>query len=213
MFGLVCNAEGCPVAVEVFEGNTGDPTTVAPVIAKLRERFHLRRVVLVGDRGLLTEARIREELQPVAGLDWITALRGPTIRQLVESGTLDLSGFAQTDLMELSAPSSPEERLIACRNATLAAERARKREDLLQATERELDKIVHATTRAQRRLTGRDQIALRVGKVRNRFKMGKHFGLEITDERFSYARHTQRIAAEAALDGVYVLWTSVAAGP
>ena len=192
VFGLVCNAEGCPVAVEVFEGNTGDPTTVAPVIAKLRERFHLRRVVLVGDRGLLTEARIREELQPVAGLDWITALRGPTLRQLVESGTLDLSGFAQTDLMELSAPSYPEERLIACRNATLAAERARKREDLLQATERELDKIVHATTRAQRRLTGRDQIALRVGKVRNRFKMGKHFGLEITDERFSYARHTQR---------------------
>ena len=211
VFGLVCNAEGCPVAVEVFEGNTGNPTTVAPVIAKLRERFHLRRVVLVGDRGLLTEARIREELQPVAGLDWSTALRGPTIRQLVESGTLDLSGFAETDLMELSAPSSPEERLIACRNATLAAERARKREDLLQATERELDKIVHATTRAQRRLTGRDQIALRVGKVRNRFKMGKHFGLEITDERFSYARHTQRIAAEAALDGVYVLWTSVAA--
>ena len=147
----------------------------------------------------------------MAGLDWSTALRGPTLRQLVESGTLDLSGFAQTDLMELSAPSSPEERLIACRNATLAAERARKREDLLQATERELDKIVHATTRAQRRLTGRDQIALRVGKVRNRFKMGKHFGLEITDERFSYARHTQRIAAEAALDGVYVLWTSVAA--
>jgi Transposase DDE domain len=211
VFGLVCNAEGCPVAVEVFEGNPGDPTTVAPVIAKLRERFHLRRVVLVGDRGLLTEARIREELQPVAGLDWITALRGPTIRQLVASGTLDLSGFAQTDLMELSAPSYPEERLSACRNATLAAARARKREDLLQATERELDKIVHATTRAQRRLTGRDQIALRGGKVRHRFKMGKHFGLEITDERFSYARDTQRIAAEAALDGVYVLWTSVAA--
>jgi hypothetical protein len=211
VFGLVCNAAGCPVAVEVFEGNTGDPTTVAPVIAKLRERFHLRRVVLVGDRGLLTEARIREELKPVEGLDWITALRGPTIRQLVESGTLDLRRFAQTDLVELTAPSYPAERLIACRNATLAAERARKREDLLQATERELDKIVHATTRAQRRLTGRDKIALRVGKVRNRFKMGKHFGLEITEERFSYARDTQSIAAEAALDGVYVLWTNVAA--
>ena len=211
VFGLVCNAEGCPVAVEVFEGNTGDPTTVASVIAKLRERFHLRRVVLVGDRGLLTEARIREELQPVEGLDWITALRGPTIRQLVESGTLDLRRFAQTDLVELTAPSYPEGRLIACRNATLAAERARKREDLLQATERELDKIVHATTRAQRRLSGQDKIALRVGKGRHRFKMGKHFRLEITDERFSYARNTQSIAAEAALDGVYVLWTSVAA--
>jgi Transposase DDE domain len=211
VFGLVCNAAGCPVAVEVFEGNTGDPTTVASVIAKLRERFHLRRVVLVGDRGLLTEARIREELTPVEGLDWITALRGPTIRQLVESGTLDLRRFAQTDLVELTAPAYPAGRLIACRNATLAAERARKREDLLQATERELDKIVHATTRAQRRLSGQDKIALRVGKVRNRFKMGKHFRLEITDERFSYARTTQSIAAEAALDGVYVLWTSVAA--
>jgi hypothetical protein len=211
VFGLVCNAEGCPVAVEVFEGNTGDPTTVASVITKLRERFHLRRVVLVGDRGLLTDARIREELKPVEGLDWITALRGPTIRQLVENGALDLRRFAQTDLVALTAPSYPEERLIACRNAPLAAERARKREDLLQATERELDKIVHATTRAQRRLTGQDKIALRVGKVRNRFKMGKHFGLEITDERFSYARDTQSIAAEAALDGVYVLWTSVAA--
>jgi Transposase DDE domain len=211
VFGLVCNAEGCPVAIEVFEGNTGDPTTVASVIAKLRKRFHLRRVVLVGDRGLLTEARIREELQPVEGLDWITALRGPTIRQLVESGTLDLRRFAQTDLVELTAPAYPEGRLIACRNGTLAAERARKREDLLQATERELDKIVHATTRAQRRLSGQDKIALRVGKVRNRFKMGKHFRFEITAERFSYARNTQSIAAEAALDGVYVLWTSVAA--
>jgi Transposase DDE domain len=211
VFGLVCNADGCPVAVEVFDGNTGDPNTLAPQLRKLRERFHLTRVVLVGDRGLLTEARIREELQPVAGLDWITALRGPTIRMLVETGALDLGRFAETELFEFTAAAYPEERLIACRNAALAAERTRKREALLQATERELDTIVQATTRAKRRLTGQDQIALRVGKVRNRFKMGKHFGFEITDELFSYARDPQSIAAEAALDGVYVLRTSVAA--
>jgi Transposase DDE domain len=211
VFGLVCNADGCPVAVEVFDGNTGDPNTLAPQLRKLREQFHLTRVVLVGDRGLLTEARIREELQPVEGLEWITALRGPTIRMLVEAGALDLGRFAETELFEFTAAAYPEERLIACRNAALAAERARKREDLLQATERELDTIVQATTRAKRRLTGQDQIALRVGKVRNRFKMGKHFGCEITDVRFSYARDPQSIAAEAALDGVYVLRTSVAA--
>ena len=114
VFGLVCNAAGCPIAVEVLEGNTGDPTTVAPVITKLRQRFHLRRVVLVGDRGLLTDARIREELKPVEGLDWITALRHPTVRTLVDSGALDLGNFAHTDLIELTTPAYPDERLIAC---------------------------------------------------------------------------------------------------
>src|SRR6516165_3073250 len=187
VFGLVCNAAGCPVAVEVFEGNTGDPTTVAPVIAKLRQRFHLRRVVLVGDRGLLTDARIREELKPVEGLDWITALRHPTVRTLVDSGALDLGGFAHTDLIELTASAYPDERLIACYNAMLADERGRKREALLQATARELETIGQATTRAKRRLTGQDQIALRVGKVLNRFKMGKHFTLEISAAGFHYS--------------------------
>jgi Transposase DDE domain len=207
--GLVCNAAGCPVAVEVFPGNTSDPTTLAPQLQKLRSQFHLQRVVVVGDRGLLTEARIREELQPVAGLDWLTALRRPAIQQLVEAGAVDLVRLAETGLLEFTAPAYPGERLIACRNPLLADERTRKREALLQATERELDAIVQATTRAKRRLTGQAAIALRLGKVRNRFKMGKHFQTEITDAHLRYARDTQRITAEAALDGVYVLRTSV----
>jgi Transposase DDE domain len=209
VFGLVCNAVGCPVAVEVFEGHTGDPTTVAPVINKLRQRFALRRVVLVGDRGLLTDARIREELKPVEGLDWLTALRHSTIRTLVDSGVLDLACFARTDLVELTAAASPDERLIACCNATLAQERARKREALLQATERELEIIRQATLRAKRPLRGQGNIALRVGKVLNRFKMRKHFVLDMTDEGFQYRRKLPSIAAETALDGVYVLRTSV----
>jgi hypothetical protein len=209
--GLVCNAAGCPVAVEVFPGNTSDPTTLAPQLQKLRGQFHLQRVVVVGDRGLLTEARIREELQPVAGLDWLTALRRPAIQQLVEAGALDLARLAETDLMECTAPAYPGERLIACRNPLLANERARKREALLQATERELDAIAQATTRAKRRLTGQAAIALRVGKVRNRFKMGKHFQIAITETHLRYTRDTQSIAAEAALDGVYVVRTSVSA--
>jgi hypothetical protein len=209
VFGLVCTADGCPVAVEVFDGNTSDPATLAPLIQKLRRRFHLQRLVVVGDRGLLTDARLRQEVQPVAGLDWITALRGPTIRKLVEAGSLDLTRFAQTDMVEFTDPAYPDERLVACRNPCLAEERARKREALLQATERELEAIRQATQRVKRRLTGQEKIALRVGKVRNRFKMGKHFVLEITDAGLQYTRDVQRIAAEAALDGVYVLRTSV----
>ena len=209
VFGLICNAEGCPVAVEVFAGNTADPATLATQLQKLRARFHLRRVVLVGDRGVLTEARIRAELQAVEGLDWITALRGPAIRTLVAAGALDLGRFAETDLFECTAPTYPEERLIACRNPALAAERARKREALLQATERELEPIRQATQRAKRRLTGQAKIAFRVGKVLNRFKMGKHFHLEITDEALLSTRDTESIMAEAALDGLYVLRTSV----
>ena len=211
VFGLVCNAAGCPIAVEVFEGNPGDPTTVAPVITKLRQRFHLRRVVLVGDRGLLTDARIREELKPVEGLDWITALRHPTVRTLVDSGALALGTFAHTDLIELTAPAYPDERLIACSKAPLADERGRTREALLQATERELATMRQATTRAQRRLTGQGNMALRVGKVLQRFQVGKHFTLEISETGVHYQRDQQSIAAEAALDGLYVLRTSVPA--
>src|SRR5215470_9129322 len=209
--GLVCNAAGCPIAVEVFEGNTGKPTTVSPVITKLRQRFHLRRVVLVGDRGLLTDARIREELKPVEGLDWITALRHPTVRTLVDSGALALGTFAHTDLIELTAPAYPDERLIACSNAPLADERGRTREALLQATERELATMRQATTRAQRRLTGQGNMALRVGKVLQRFQVGKHFTLEISETGVHYQRDQQSIAAEAALDGLSVLRTSVPA--
>ena len=207
--GLVGNAAGCPVAIEVFSGNTGDPTTLAPQLQKLRQQFHLQRLVLVGDRGLLTNARIRAELQPVPGLDWVTALRRPAIQQLVETGVLDLSRLAAADLLECADPTYPQERLIACRNPLLATERARKREALLLATERELDTIVQATTRPKRRLTGEAAIASRVGQVRNRFKMGKHFQIMITDTQLRYTRDTQSIATEAALDGVYVIRTSV----
>ena len=158
VFGLLCDREGCPVAVEVFDGNTADPMTLAPQIDKLRQRFGLSRVVLVGDRGLLTEARIRDALQPVAGLDWITALRSSAIQQLVSTGALQLSLFDQRDLAQITSPDYPGERLVVCKNPLVAAERARKREDLLHATERALDKIVTATQRPKRRVQGQDQI-------------------------------------------------------
>jgi Transposase DDE domain len=209
VFGLLCNREGCPVAVEVFKGNTGDPMTLASQLHKLKERFGLSRVVLVGDRGMITEARIREELKPVQGLDWVTALRAPTIRQLVEAGEIQLSLFDERDRAEIQSSEYPDERLIVCRNPFLAEERAQTREALLQATEHELDKIVAATGRTKRRLKGQDRIGLRVGKVLNRFKVGKHFILPITEESFSYQRDAVRIAEEAALDGIYVIRTSV----
>ena len=209
VFGLLCNAQGIPVAVEVFEGNTGDPSTLAVQIQKVRHRFGMKRVVFVGDRGLITEARINEELRNIEGLDWITALRAPQIRQLVEQEYLQLSLFDQQNLAEIQSPDYPGERLIACRNPLLAAERARKREELLQATEQELDKIVLATNREKRPLKGAAFIGLRVGKVLNRFKVAKHFHLEITDNSFRYERHSENIAAEAALDGLYVIRTSV----
>lgn len=158
VFGLLCHREGCPVAVEVFDGNTADPMILAPQIDKLRQRFGLSRVVLVGDRGLLTEARMRDELQPVVGLDWITALRSAAIQQLVSTGALQLALFDQRDLAQMTSPDYPGERLVVCKNPLLAAARARKREDLLHATERALDTIVTATQRPKRRLQGQDQI-------------------------------------------------------
>ena len=210
VFGLLCNAEGCPVAIEVYEGNTGDPTTLSDQIEKVRHRFGLKRVVFVGDRGMLTSARIREELAPVDGLDWVSALRAEQVRKLAaDGGPLQLSLFDRTDLAEIQHPDFPGERLIACMNPLLAAERARKREDLLQATERQLEKVAAATRREKRALRGQDKIGLRVGKVMGRFKMAKHFEIEITETAFTYARKTEAIAAEAALDGLYVLRTSL----
>jgi len=210
LVGVVTNGEGCPVAVEVFDGNTADPATLAPQISRVRQRFGLQRVVVVGDRGMLTEARLQEELAP-AHLDWITALRSPQIRQLVEAGALQLSLFDQRHLAEITSPEYPGERLVVCRNPLLAAERARKREALLAATERELDRIAQATRRSHRPLRGREQIALRVGRVLHRFKVGKHFRWEITDQTFTYERDQARIAQEAALDGIYVIRTTVPA--
>jgi DDE family transposase len=210
-FGLLTNAEGCPVAIEVFEGNTADPKTLSSVIAKLRAQFALKRVVLVGDRGMITSARIRDELAAPEGLDWITALRAPQIRELLEGGTLQLSLFDQRDLAELTEPAYPGQRLIACRNPLMAAERARKRNDLLAATERQLGQISAATRRARNPLHGKARIALRVGGVLGRYKMRKHFRLTIEETGFTFVRDDASIAREAALDGIYVVRTSVPA--
>jgi hypothetical protein len=209
VFGVLTNAAGCPVAVEVFEGNTGDPKTVSAALTKVRQRFGLERLILVGDRGMLTAARIREELTGVAGLEWITALRAPAIRALVDGGAVQLSLFDQQDLAEITHPDYPGERLIVCKNPLLAAERTRKRQDLLAATERDLAAIAAATQRPKRPVRGQAQIGLRVGKVLGRYKVGKHFTIEITDRTFHYHRDAAAIAAEAALDGLYVIRTSV----
>jgi hypothetical protein len=208
VYGLLCNREGCPVAVEVFAGNTADPATLRPQIEKLRQRFGLTRVVLVGDRGMLTEARIDRALKP-AGLDWISALRGPAIQRLAKEGALQLSLFDEQDLAEIHSPAYPGERLMACRNPLLADERARKREALIRATEKALVPIVAATQRAKRPLRGRAAIGLRVGRVLNHYQVGKYFRLTITDETFVYARHEERIARDAAVDGLYIIRTSV----
>ena len=210
-FGLLCDAGGCPVAAEVFDGNTADPATVGAQIDKLRRRFGLSKVVLVGDRGMLTEARIREEVGP-AGLDWISALRGPAVRSLVESGAAQMSLFDEADLVEVRSDAYPGERLMVCRNPLLAEERARKREELLRATEALLDPIAAATRRDKRRLKGADKIGLRAGKVVGKYKMAKHFELDIREEAFGYRRKPESIAAEAALDGLYVVRTSLPAG-
>ena len=197
VYGLLCAPDGCPVAIEVFDGNTADPMTLASQIDKLKQRFQLDHVVLVGDRGMITQARITEDIKS-AGLDWITALRAPAIKALLESGALQLSLFDQRDMASITAPEFPGERLVVCRNPDLAAERARKREDLLAATERDLARIQAAVARRRDPLRGTAEIALAVGAVINRHKMAKHFDLDITDTRFSFARKTTEIAAEAA---------------
>lgn len=207
--GLLCNREGCPVSVQVFEGNTGDPKTLLPQIQKIRGRFGLNRVVLVGDRGMITEARLREDIRPHEGLDWITALRGPSIRGLVDSGSLQLSIFDEKDIAEITDPEYPGERLIVCKNPLVAERRALKRQSLLEATENGLNEIVAATIRRNRPLKGEASIARRVGKILDRFKVGKYFQTEITDTVFRYWQDKDRIAQDADLDGFYVIRTSV----
>jgi transposase len=208
-YGLLCNREGCPVAVEVFEGNTADPMTLGSQIKKVRERFGLRRVVIVGDRGMITQARIDEELRGIEGLAWIGALRSSQIAGLLEAGAIAPSLFDEKNLAEISSPDFPEERLIACRNPYLAQYRRTKREALLRATEVELQKIAFATQREKRPLRGKVKIALRVGRLIERFKMAKHFILQIEEDAFGWQRDETKIAAEAALDGMYVVRTSV----
>jgi Transposase DDE domain len=209
LFGLLCASDGCPVAVEVFEGNVADPATLAAQVEKLKQRFRLSNVVVVGDRGMITEARIETLLKP-AGLDWITALRAPTIKMLLEQGTLQLSLFDERDLAEVTSPEYPNERLVVCRNPLLAAERARKREALLAATETELAKVAKAVARKRDPLRGADQIGLAVGAVFNRYKVAKHFTLTITDDQFDFARNAESIEAESKLDGIYAIRTNVA---
>ena len=209
VIGLLCAANGCPVAVDVFDGNTADPATLASQIDKIRQRFHLQRVVMVGDRGLLTSARIEQTLRP-AGLDWITALRAPAIKVLAdEGGPLQPSLFDQRDLAEITSPDYPGERLVVCKNPLLAAERARKRQELLEATEKDLRRIQARVERSRKPLRGAGAIGQAVGAVLGRRKMAKHFTTTITDDSFSFTRNHAAITAEAALDGIYVLRTNL----
>jgi hypothetical protein len=211
VIGLLCAANGCPVAVEVFDGNTADPATLASQIDKIRQRFHLQRVVMVGDRGLLTSARIEQTLRP-AGLDWITALRAPAIKELAaEGGPLQPSLFDERDLAEISSPDYPGERLVVCKNPLLAAERGRKRQDLLEATEKDLRRIQTRVGRPRKPLRGEVAIGQAVGALLGRRKMAKHFTITITEDSLSFIRKAASIAAEAALDGIYVLRTNLSA--
>ena len=210
VYGLLCAPDGCPVAIAVFEGSTGDPMTLAAQIDKVKGRFNLTHVVLVGDRGMITQARINEDIKP-AKLDWITALRAPAIKALLDAGAFQLSLFDERDLASVTSADYPGERLIVCRNPELAGARRRKREDLLAATERELAAIEKAVRRTREPLRGQAEIALKVGAVINKYKVAKHFALTITDSEFAFARKTGAILDEERLDGIYVIRTSLTA--
>jgi hypothetical protein len=210
VYGLLCAPDGCPVAIEVFDGNTGDPTTLAVQVQKLKQRFGLDHVVLVGDRGMITQARLTEDIK-TAGLDWITALRAPAIKELVKGGALQLSLFDQKDMASITSPDFPGERLIVCRNPDLAAERTRKRQELLAATERDLARIQAAVSRKRNPLRGAAAIALAVGALIEKHKMRKHFDIDITDTAFCFRRKADAITAEAATDGIYIVRTSLTA--
>jgi transposase len=210
VIGLLCTAEGCPIAVEVFEGNVGDPSTVAAQVDKLKQQFGLKRVVLVGDRGMLTQARIEETVKP-AGLNFITSLRAPAIQSLVQTGALQPSLFDERDLAEITSPDFPGERLVACRNPLLTDERTRKRNALLDATEKDLLKLQERVRRTKRALRGKDKIALKVGAMIDKYKMAKHFDVTITDTDLSFTRKADQIDEEALLDGIYVVRTDVTA--
>ncbi len=207
VYGLLTDSEGRPVAVDVYPGNTGDPTTVPDQVDKLRQRFGLSRVVLVGDRGMLTETQIGQ-LKQHPGLGWISALRGPAIGELVDGGSLQLSLFDETNLAEITSPAYPGERLVACFNPLLADERRRKRGELIEATEKELAKIAAQVKRRTRTPLSEAEIALKTGKVLNRYKVAKHFELNIADGVFAWTRREESIRRESQLDGVYVVRTS-----
>jgi hypothetical protein len=207
VYGLLTDAEGCPVGVDTYPGNTGDPKTVPDQVKKLQERFGLSRVVLVGDRGMLTQTQI-DVLKNHPGLGWISSLRGPAIRELVESGGLQMSLFDEKDLAEIRSPDYPGERLVACFNPLLARERRRKREELLLATESELERIQKEVSRRTKTPLGKSDIGVKVGRVIGRFKMGKHFDWSIEEGSFRWSRRAESIQLEEALDGIYVVRTS-----
>jgi len=207
VYGVMTNGEGCPVAVSVYAGNTGDPTTVADQIEKLRMRFGLSRVVMVGDRGMLTQPQI-DKLKQHPGLGWITALTSTAIRELLKQGALQLSLLDQKNLAEISAPDYPGERLMVCHNPVLEEERRRKREALLKATEKSLEKISKEVAQRKKKSLTAAEIGLKVGKVLGRYKMGKHFACKIGEGRFAWNRRVESIEQEEKLDGIYVLRTS-----
>jgi hypothetical protein len=209
VYGLLCDSAGRPIAIEVFPGNTADPPTFTQIVARARKRFGINRLVFVGDRGMITSARINEDLRDVDGLDWISALRTEGIRKLREAGTIQMSLFDKQDLAEVTSEHFPDERLVVCRNPALAEQRARKRNELLQVTEANLEPIRRATERQRNPLRGKQEIGLRVGKVIGKHKMAKHFDLTITENSFTYTRNEAQIRDEAALDGLYVVRSSV----
>ena len=207
-YGLLTDPRGCPVAVSVHDGNTSDSRTFMPAVQKLRDDFGVERMVMVGDRGMVSQKAI-DEMREMEGIGWITALKSASIRALVEQGHLQMDLFDERNLLEISSPDYPGERLVACRNEALAKLRAHKREDLLVATERNLDKIKARVDAGK--LSGQDAIGVRVGKIINQYKVAKHFELSITDTALSWARKPDSIASEAALDGIYIVRTSMPA--
>jgi DDE family transposase len=206
-YGLLTDSRGCPVAVSVFEGNTADPKTLLPQVETVRESFGIASLIMVGDRGMISNVQI-EAMRTMEGVDWITALKSGAIARLADGGQLQPDLFDERNLISLTSEDYPGERLVACRNPELARLRAAKRKDLITATERELEKVVGMV--ASGKLEARDKIGLRVGKVIGKYKVGKHFDLDIQNAAFTFSVNEKRVAAEAALDGIYVIRTSAA---
>lgn len=209
VYGLLCDANGRPICVEVFPGNTADPKTFTQLVRTVRQRFGIEHLVIAGDRGMITSKRIDEDLRNVEGLAWISALRSDAIRKLVNQQTIQPSLFDERDLAEVSSDDFPGERLVVCRNPRLADKRAHVREELLKRTEEKLEQVTQATQRTRAPLSGESDIGVRVGRVLEKSKVGKHFDYEITENGFTYSRNADRIAAEAALDGLYVVRSEV----
>jgi transposase len=209
IFGLIADKYGRPIAVEVFEGNILDSQTLSQQIEKVKERFKINKIVWISDRGILTDKNINELIKKKEDIDWITALTKPQVRQLAEQKGIQLGIFDERNLREITSDLYPGERLMVCRNPLLAEKNKIRRAELMEKTEEELNKIVMATTREKRKLKGSDKIGLRIGKVINKFKVGKYFEMEISEDKFSYRRKEEVIRQEEKLDGIYIIRTSV----